>query len=163
MKRFIYLFPFTFLIVNACQPQEKQAEKDITASDTFIQDTLSMVNSKWIGIWEREGSIDPATLTISDVNYTSFNFHISTHDGLKAGEISGKAAVEEDMALFISTTNKDTCNLSFILQDSLIVITQSNDACSGALGLDFSGEYYEERYFKEKVMEEEAEERSNEQ
>jgi len=156
MKIFLYINLLFFILGFGCQSRENQAEKEAVSTDTVVQDTARIINRVWEGTWEREGSIDPAVLTISNVSYSSFDFHITTHDGLTASEFSGKATLEDNLALYISAGIKDTCHANFILQDSLVLVNHANEGCSETSGLIFSGEYYEERFFKEKVMEEDA-------
>lgn len=156
MKYFFGLIFCHALFLASCQSNENQNEKEQLAADSVVVAVPKEVNKNWEGTWEREGSIDPATLKISNVSHASFDFHLSSHDGLKAGELSGRAIIEENMALFINEGEKDTCSLNFILQDSLLVLNQPDSGCSVASGINFSGEYFDERYFKEKVMEEDA-------
>lgn len=161
MKYFYYIILFFTLFLFNCQSKENQNENRSIASDSVSLDKPKEVNKKWEGTWEREGSIDPATLTISNVSYSSFDFYLSSHDGLKAGELSGKAVIEENMALFLIESEKDTCSLNFILQDSILVLNQPETGCSLASGINFTGEYFDDRYFKEKVLEEEAASRTD--
>jgi len=161
MKSNLYIL-FFIIILLSCQNREGNVEDgSILSSDTISDDTLSRINKKWAGNWDREGSIDPATLIIEDVSTSSFTFHVSSHDGMKSGELSGEATLEGNMALFLSVHDLDTCQLIFILQDSIVQLNQASNKCAAASGINFSGEYFEERYFEEKVMEEDAENRGS--
>jgi hypothetical protein len=51
---------------------------------------------------------------------------------------------------------EDTCRMTFLFQDSLLLINQVNDHCSGVTKIDFSGEYFHERYLKDKAMDEDT-------
>ncbi|MDQ3393196.1 MAG: hypothetical protein M3512_03650 [Bacteroidota bacterium] len=156
MKIVAYIKLLLIILTFSCQPNEKKNEQELAGRETIGEDTLKKIIDKWEGAWEREGSIDPATLKISNVTLSSFDFQLAAHDGINDGEFSGKATLEAAMALYISINGTDTCQLNFILQDSLVVISQAKAGCSETSGIDFSGEYFEDRYFQDKVMEEEA-------
>ncbi|CAN5571424.1 hypothetical protein BH23BAC1_BH23BAC1_11070 [soil metagenome] len=159
MKKKLHFFAIIIILtfLSACRQDSTKEEtvKETSVPIEEVEDT-AVDYSKWIGTWEREGTIDPASMSITNLKDSEFEFHLNAYDGINASEISGAATIEDNIALYMAAGAEDTCRLSFLMQDSLLVINQLDDFCSGATEIDFSGEYFHERFFKDKAMEEDA-------
>lgn len=159
----VKIFVFCFLLLfcfSRCQNDLKKEEVNETASQAQEVDSVSIKNqnTKWKGIWEREGAINSATLAIKEVDVSSFDFTLTTNDGANIEEISGKAEIEGTLALYLFAKNGDTCQINFVHQDSVLNVNQPV-SCDSDHEIDLSGDYFLDNYLKEKVMNEDAEER----
>jgi hypothetical protein len=164
LKNYLILSVYFLLIIylSGCRqdtPKEEVVEEEYQPSEE-LPDT-AVDHSHWVGNWEREGAIDPANITITNIDKSQFEFYLNAYDGIKTSEISGVATIEDNLALYMAAGDEDTCRITFLMQDSLLLINQVNKYCGGVTEIDFSGEYFHERYLKDKAMDEDAASRRN--
>jgi hypothetical protein len=94
----------------------------------------------WAGDWTRAGSTqyDNASVMISEVTATSFQFEINVQSGSHLGQITGTAKINQTQAIF----KEDECQVDFILKENTLTI-RTTEGCSayGGRGVHFDGTY----------------------
>ena len=105
------------------------------------------VNPKWKGKWERTAWQSGADLAIDSVTADSIYFNLGAVDGGHTGELEGSAIIKDSVATFHSSDEYDTCRITFTLRgDSIIAVDQQMGQCGAAMGVDYSGNFYSEKY-----------------
>ena len=116
-------------------------------------------NKNWIGSWNRNDWQNDATLEILSIKNDTLEFSLTAVSGGHTGQIDGKAFVTNNVANYYMADGSDTCIIEFMLKgDSLISINQKNGNCLTAMGVGYTGNYYNSKLITKKKHNKETEE-----
>jgi hypothetical protein len=128
------IFIVLLLLLFSCSSKKTQATNKPAPS--------ALISKSWLGKWERQIWQNGATLEIKTINGDSLEFSLVALNGANTGEIEGKAIVRDNVAVFSSVEDLDSCLLEFkLLGDSAITINQIRRNCFAGLEVIYSGDY----------------------
>jgi hypothetical protein len=103
------------------------------------------VDSSWKNKWQwrSEFRFEGGELEILSIKEDSISFTLSASNGGHLGDLEGNAVVAANKAVYSNNEDGDSCLIEFTLAgDSIIHVDQKYGDCSAAMGVTYSGDYW---------------------
>jgi hypothetical protein len=119
----------------------KQPEKPkVQSNKTLIKQPANVINSQWIGTWERDDQFDGAELTVTRMVKDSIEFTLTAQSGGHSGDMDGIAFVKHNVAHYQPVDDK-ACKATFIFKGDSIILKANGCGAYAGIGVTFDGKY----------------------
>jgi hypothetical protein len=121
-------------------------------NEKIIEAQIEPASKSWVGTWERTEFHYEGTLDIISVKQDTIYFKLVAQNGGNTGEIEDFASVKNGVATYLFVDESDSCRIVFNLEsDSLIVIEHIIGVCQAGNGVDFSGNYKNNKFLPKEI------------
>jgi hypothetical protein len=130
-------------IISCQSEQTKTEQKTVTAAQTDTKPS----NNSWIGEWRRSEWNNSAGIDIKSVRGDTLEFELWAGNGGHMGNLDGFALIKGNKATYALKEDFDDCLIEFeIFGDTVVTIDQVKGNCFAAMGVYYSGTFYNTKY-----------------